>query len=180
MNLKVVLFFIFFVLAVERIINMFGRKEPKGIIRYKTLTYALVLTYLFCILLVLLDFIIWIENINVFATCIGFLIIIISLTLRRASIMTLGNNWSFYTKEIKFQQLIRIGIYRKLRHPYYLAVILELIGICLFFNALSVIIFVLFVNFPLLLFRIYFEEKVLIYQFKEKYLEYQKETKFFL
>lgn len=67
------------------------------------------------------------------------------------------------------------GILSKVRHPIYLGTILLLIGFALFDPRVPTLISVscMFLYLP---FGIYFEEKKLIKQFGQKYLDYKKEV----
>lgn len=161
--MKLALLFIFLFLALERILNTFGRKEPEGKIKYRLLTYLLIFTYNLAVAIALWEFI-NLRTINIFVSVLGFLIMLLGVFLRRGAIKALGKNWSIHIKEIIGQELVKSGPYRYLSHPYYLAVIFELIGVSLFFNASFALIFTLLVQIPLLLIRIRLEERLLIKQ----------------
>lgn len=174
-NTKIILFALFLVPAIERIINTFTQKESVGNIKYGWLTYLLLFTYFSSVLIAVLDFFIYRTNINFLITFIGSFLVILGIILRRATIKTLGKNWSIHIKEITKQDLIIFGPYKNLRHPYYLAVMLELSGVALYFNSLFSLIFVMTIHLGLICLRIILEEKVLIRQFGDRYLKYQKE-----
>ena len=74
----------------------------------------------------------------------------------------LGDNWSLYIEIKEEHELIKNGIYKFLKHPYCLAVLLELGGVSLITNAKYAFILVIILQLPLLLVRIIVEEKVLV------------------
>ena len=72
--------------------------------------------------------------------------------------------------------LIKKGPYKYLRHPYYLAVIFEVLGFPLVPNAYYAFLFSIFTYLPLLFIRIYFEEKAMIKKFGDEYHLYKREN----
>jgi protein-S-isoprenylcysteine O-methyltransferase Ste14 len=74
-----------------------------------------------------------------------------------------------HTKIYADHQLIKTGPYKILRHPYYIAVLLELTGLSLIYNSIAGIILTYCVQLPFLLYRIPKEENTLINKFGEKY-----------
>jgi protein-S-isoprenylcysteine O-methyltransferase Ste14 len=74
-------------------------------------------------------------------------------------------------------ELITTGIYSKIRHPLYLALVLLFIGLTLIYPFPEIIIFS--VSFTVyLLIGTYLEEKKLILQYGKEYLEYKKQAGF--
>jgi len=167
--MKLALVLIFLILALERILNTFSRKEPEGKIRHAWLTYLLIFTYNCAIIIALFEFF-KAKCINLFTSSIGLCITLLGVFLRRSAIKALGNDWSIHIKEVIGQKLVKCGPYKYIHHPYYLAVMLELTGISLFFNAYLAFVFTLAIQLPLLLVRIYLEEKVLIKRFGKEYI----------
>jgi protein-S-isoprenylcysteine O-methyltransferase Ste14 len=98
--------------------------------------------------------------------------LIIAIGARRS----LAGNWSTSVTIKKDHELIRHGLYKYMRHPIYSGVLLMLIGSVLVVGTLGAAAgFVLiFIAFWLKLRQ---EEKVMIKQFQEEYLEYKKMTK---
>ena len=60
-----------------------------------------------------------------------------------------------------------------MKHPYYLGVMLELAGVCMIANAFYSLSLVFFVQLPLLVIRIFFEEKTLVNYFGDRYEKYR-------
>ena len=176
MDLKSFLFVIFLIPTIERIFSTFKQKERKGKIKHVWLSILLISSYLFCVSLAIFDFFMLRKAISVFLTIFGFLIMSAGIILRNFSIKTLGNSWSIHIKDILDQQLIKTGPYSLIRHPYYVAVTLEIAGVALYFNSFLSLWYILLIHFPLLLARIMFEEKELDSKFHNQFKKYQQET----
>jgi protein-S-isoprenylcysteine O-methyltransferase Ste14 len=73
-------------------------------------------------------------------------------------------------------QLITHGIYRFVRHPMYLGVILVVSGLPVYAASLHVF-FAMLVLIPIILIRITLEEKLLLEEFQDAYQEYRETTK---
>lgn len=132
------------------------------------------LTYVGLILISILEFFIMFKSINLVVSIAGFFIFFSGVGLRRSAIASLGDNWSVYS-EVREGQVIQTDkIYKRLKHPYYLAVMLELVGASLIANAFFSAVLVFVVQGPLLLVRIYLEEKMLKTYFPDVYEQYAK------
>jgi methyltransferase len=82
-------------------------------------------------------------------------------SLRYASILTLGSRWTTRVMTIPDLPPITVGIYRYLRHPNYLGVILELAAFPLIYSAYYTALLFSFLNLLLLHARIRLEEQAL-------------------
>jgi protein-S-isoprenylcysteine O-methyltransferase Ste14 len=113
---------------------------------------------------------------NAFFTA-GFILIIIGLYIRVTSIMTLKRQFTYTVMKIENHELIEKGLYKTIRHPGYLGQLIIFTGIS---TTLSNWLSVLFMIVPVLLgyiYRIHVEEKFLIEQMGQKYIDYQERTK---
>ena len=176
LKLKIIYIVIFLLIAVERILNTFKSEEREGKIHHKWTAPVLMTTYCLVVLIALFDFIFYLGKINFLITACGIVTMAGGIILRRSAIKTLGPNWSIHLKELNAQQLVNSGPYRFFRHPYYIAVMLELAGVALYFNSLPALVFLFCVHFPLLLYRTKLEERILLRQFGEKYRNYHNTT----
>lgn len=104
----------------------------------------------------------------------------ISLVLRHAAIRTLGRYWSLHLEIREGHQLIKTGPYRYVRHPAYLAIILEVIAIPLVGKAYYTLLVSLGAYIPVLLLRWSGEEREMVNKFGEQYSRYQREVPAFL
>jgi len=104
----------------------------------------------------------------------GLSLFLIGVSMRRIGKRTLGKYYSYGLRTP--EKLITQGIYKHIRHPIYLAMLLYTAGIPLFFSSLYG--FLVTLGFiPFTLYRIRIEEKMLIDTFGDEYREYTKKTK---
>ena len=105
----------------------------------------------------------------------GFIIMIIGMGFNFIVRTNLGKNWVPLSKTTEGQELVTEGIYSKVRHPFYLSVLILFLGIAviswniygLLFYILAIIAFII---------RIKKEESELIIKFGAKYEEYKEKT----
>jgi protein-S-isoprenylcysteine O-methyltransferase Ste14 len=73
-------------------------------------------------------------------------------------------------------QLVKTGMYRYVRHPLYFGLIIILLGAVVYFQNYSTLIFVVttFIYLPI---GVSLEEKKLVVEFGQQYLQYKKEVK---
>ena len=108
---------------------------------------------------------------------IGAIMIIVGLIIRITAIMTLKQQFTYTVTKIENHELIEAGLYKCIRHPGYLGQMIIFIGTSV---SLSNWLSVLSMIIPVLLgfiYRISVEERFMIKQMGEKYIEYQKRTK---
>jgi protein-S-isoprenylcysteine O-methyltransferase len=91
--------------------------------------------------------------------------------------VTLKQQFTYTVTKIENHELIEKGLYKSIRHPGYLGQLIIFTGIStLLSNWLSIVLMII----PVLLgyiYRIRVEEKFMIEQMGEKYLDYQNRTK---
>lgn len=113
-------------------------------------------------------------------TMVGLGLFIIALVVRLTAIHALGKFWSLHLEIRPEHQLVTHGIYQYMRHPAYLAIMLEVISVPLVANAFYTLIVTVGVYVPLLLLRWRREEKEMIGKFGEQYVEYCRRVPAFL
>ena len=107
----------------------------------------------------------------------GMILAIFGLMIRIISILTLKQHFTYTVTKIDNHELIDTGLYKNIRHPGYLGQLIIFFGISITLsNWISMILMMLPVIIGYLN-RIRVEEKFLIEQMGQKYLDYQKETK---
>jgi protein-S-isoprenylcysteine O-methyltransferase Ste14 len=108
---------------------------------------------------------------------IGAILALIGLIIRVTSILTLKQQFTYTVTKIENHELIETGLYKKIRHPGYLGQLIIFLGIS---TCLSNWISILLMIIPVLLGylnRITVEEKFMVEQMGQKYIDYQKRTK---
>jgi len=109
---------------------------------------------------------------------IGLTLILTGIFIRRIAKRILGKYYSYSLKILRGHKLIKHGIYRHIRHPCHLAMILYSVGIpTLFFSSIYGFFLMLGLIPCVILYRIKIEEKMLIEKFGIEYSEYMKKTK---
>jgi protein-S-isoprenylcysteine O-methyltransferase Ste14 len=108
---------------------------------------------------------------------IGFVVIIIGLIIRVTSILDLKQQFTYRVTSIENHELIEKGLYKTIRHPGYLGQLIIFVGISASLsNWLSVLLMIIpvFLGYS---YRIAVEEKFMIEQMGQKYVDYKKRTK---
>ena len=162
--------------AIERVKYTFfthNANKKVGRIYYKWTFIALSSSYILIVLSSVAEYFLIIKTVNVFVAISGFIVFLAGVFLRRMSGENLGRNWSLHVEIKENHELITVGIYKYLKHPYYLGVMLELAGVCMISNSFYSLLLVFFVQLPLLAIRIFLEEKTLTSCFGDKYERYR-------
>jgi protein-S-isoprenylcysteine O-methyltransferase Ste14 len=108
---------------------------------------------------------------------IGMMLIFGGVIVRWLAILQLGKSFTVDVAITDAAVLKTDGIYKKLRHPSYSGLIFIIAGFALTMNSIfSFFVFVVPV-FLAIMYRIEVEEKVLINEFGDSYLEYKSRTK---
>ena len=157
--------------AAERVSATFYRNEekPDQQVHCPWIFFALFYGYLAIVVFSILEYFLVVKSINWSLSLWGAALFTGGSFLRRRAMADLGANWSLHTAIKKDHELVTSGVYAYLKHPYYLAVVLELAGVCLVANSFYSLCGVILFQFPFLVFRVILEEKVLTDHFGEKY-----------
>ncbi len=115
--------------------------------------------------------------INFVLALIGVLVYAIGLIIRWKAILQLKQRFTVDVSINIWHTLETQGLYRHLRHPSYLGLLLIIAGLALAMNSLISFTIVVVPVFSGLIYRIYVEEKLLEREFGEKYLTYKAERK---
>jgi protein-S-isoprenylcysteine O-methyltransferase Ste14 len=106
----------------------------------------------------------------------GWALFAVATWLRLTAIRTLGNFWSLDLEIRQNHQFVRQGIYCRMRHPAYSAIMMEVIAIPLVGSAWWTMILSVGLYIPLLLARWHVEEKQMVAKFGESYAQYRREV----
>lgn len=107
---------------------------------------------------------------------VGPVLFVMGLTIMIVSQATLWRNYSGFVVIKKDHQLITHGIYRFIRNPIYLGVLIAFTGLPLYAASLYGFL-IMFVMIPIFLNRIRMEEKLLVEEFQDAFRNYKKTTK---
>ena len=108
---------------------------------------------------------------------IGMALIAIGLMVRIHSILTLKQFFTYSVAKVESQRIIETGLYKFIRHPGYLGQWMIFFGISTSIsNWLSILVMMILVSVGYL-YRIQVEERFMIKELGEDYLNYQARTK---
>jgi protein-S-isoprenylcysteine O-methyltransferase Ste14 len=107
---------------------------------------------------------------------IGPAVMVCGIALRIVAAKTLGTAYTRTLQTSPQQEIIRKGIYKRIRHPGYLADIILFIGAGLCVDNWAVLLLIAIVVTAAYVRRISVEEQMLKAVFGEKYVEYAKES----
>ena len=105
---------------------------------------------------------------------------VVGLVVRLAAIRALGKFWSLHLEIRQDHQLMTEGIYRHMRHPAYLAIMLEVVAVPLVANAYGMLVVAMGGYVTLILLRWRREEQEMIAKFGEQYIRYRLEVPAFV
>jgi protein-S-isoprenylcysteine O-methyltransferase Ste14 len=177
MYLTCFLIILFIIIAIQRACETFAKREKqKGVIKQKWTFSLLFIAYVIVVIGSIAEYFLIKRNINLIVTLIGIILYVSGLIGRNWCIRSLGKYWSIHVEIRRNHKLIKTGLYRYIRHPAYLSILLEVCGIPLIVNAYIIFLFSLAVHIPLLILRIHYEEKEYPELFGPEYLAYKKET----
>ena len=108
---------------------------------------------------------------------IGSVLVLIGLIIRVTSIIKLRQQFTYKVTRLENHELVETGLYKIIRHPGYLGQLIIFLGtaVCLS-NWLSIFLMII----PVLsgyLYRINVEERFMVEQMGQKYLDYRRMTK---
>lgn len=118
------------------------------------------------------------QNNRLVITIVGYILFLSGFFVSVVALKQLGPAWTamaFYRIKAN-QKLITKGIYKYIRHPIYLSIILQAVGYELIVNSWLFLIFAI-VLFLTISFHINKEEKMLTEYWKDKYVKYSLKTK---
>lgn len=168
---------LFFIIVIQRILETFSRRTRKiGEIRQRWTFSLLFVAHAIVIVGSIVEYLLLKRDISLIVMSFGITLYLCGLIGRNWSIRTLGEYWSIHLEIRRDHKLIRNGPYKYVRHPAYLCIILEVCGIPLIVNSYFTFLFAVAVYIPLILLRIYYEEKEHLKIFGPEYLEYKRQV----
>ncbi len=109
----------------------------------------------------------------------GFALFVAGISLDIVGRVTLGRFYSETARMRPDHKLITRGIYRYIRHPVYLGVVLFAFSAPLIIGSLFGLV-IMMALIPMLVHRIRLEERVMAERFGQEYTEYARRTKRFI
>jgi protein-S-isoprenylcysteine O-methyltransferase Ste14 len=106
----------------------------------------------------------------------GVVCALLSFTIRRQAIATLGQFWSLHVEIRENHEFVRSGPFRWMRHPTYFTMILELVSVALILQAWWSLLLTALLFIPTLVYRVRLEERALVGKFGDAYRAYQRTT----
>lgn len=104
-------------------------------------------------------------------------VLIAGLAIRLIAIFTLGKSFSANVAIRTEQKVQRTGLYRIVRHPSYLGLLLIFVAVGLHAHNLASLVIMVVPTTAALLYRIHIEEAALLEHFGEDYAAYSHQTK---
>jgi protein-S-isoprenylcysteine O-methyltransferase Ste14 len=149
--------------------------NEKGQISQAWTLYILTILHVLIGIIATVEYFWFVNNLNHQVTILGIILFSMGVAGRFWALNTLGKYHSPQIEIREDQPLITLGPYHYIRHPIYSFTIVEVLGCTLIPNAYFAFCLTIFVYTPLLLLRLFLEEKALIQAFGAAYLKY-KET----
>ena len=164
-------------LVIER---FFVKKESNKNVKSKEDHGTYLLIYISIFVSIIISFNLSINEIYLLPDIvffIGIVFIIMGIFLREFSVITLGKYFSFQITIKQDHKIIESGPYHYIRHPSYSGGMLAIIGISLALRSSVAVLIVIVMSILVYNLRINFEEKLLVHEFGDQYIDYKKRTK---
>ena len=110
-------------------------------------------------------------------TWVGFALMLIGIFIRQWAIAVLGSYFSPAVGTQAGQKVVKTGPYRLVRHPAYTGALLIMVGVGLALQSWGAVLVILVIFGLTFGYRMRTEEKVLVNELGEEYVQYMKTTK---
>lgn len=150
-------------------------RSGNGVVYAKPIFAVQAWLYIIILILAITEYFTLNRRINLILSLVGLIMYLLGIWGREWVIRSLSDYWSADIRIREDHKLIKEGLYRYVRHPNLFCLLIEMNGLCLIPNSYYSFLSVWLIYFPLILVRIYLEEKALIEKFGQKYLDYKKE-----
>jgi protein-S-isoprenylcysteine O-methyltransferase Ste14 len=175
MSLFTVAFLIYFsAVVVVKVIVFRISGEEGGEVKDNWTFPAVFISYMIAVTGSLAEFFFRDPRVCLGISLLGYLLATMGVVITRHCVKTLGPWWSVRIEVKRGHQVVEKGPYRISRHPYYLATLLELGGLCLILNSFRTLTYVILVHTPIVIARIVSEERTLGASLGASYLDYRR------
>jgi protein-S-isoprenylcysteine O-methyltransferase Ste14 len=117
------------------------------------------------------------KPMNQFWAGFGILFIIAGLIIRWVAILQLGNSFTVDVAVNNAAKLKTDGVYKRIRHPSYLGILLVVIGFSTIMSSFYSFLVLVVPEFLAIIYRIRVEEQLLKNEFGDSYSRYSRDTK---
>lgn len=107
----------------------------------------------------------------------GIAIILVGIFIRWTAILQLKKAFTVDVAISKDHKVKKDGLYRVVRHPSYLGLVMEFLGLSLLFNSWATLLLINLPIFLALIYRMRIEEELLSDTFGNEYQDYMTQTK---
>jgi protein-S-isoprenylcysteine O-methyltransferase Ste14 len=169
-------------ILIGRFLETFAQREKiKGALKAPLTFWLMTSVYIIVILVATVDFLYFSNdaNYNYVVSGAGLVLYFFGLIVRNWCIKILGKYWSVHIEIRESHKLIVEGPYKYSRHPAYLAIAAEIVGICLFLNSYWAFLMAVLFFMPTIVHRIYIEEEEMVSKLGQEYLSYKKRVPVF-
>ncbi len=168
-------------LGSERLMQMFGLRQPKAGNRERRSWYWHLLSLYGALFFSFLDATTYHWSIVgpglSAGRWIGIPLLLAGISIRIVARLALGKQFSGHVQTTRGHRLITTGIYRSIRHPAYLGYLCLLLGFPICFGSVAGLAWAVLPGIPALLYRIQIEEAALGRWFPDEYPRYQATTR---
>jgi len=170
-----------YLFGISESILAFTKRSKKKTVKTKGDKGSLIALYVvFCISMtagfMLADFRTRTASYYLIVSC-GLILYMLGLIIRWTAILQLKKAFTVDVAINKQHELKTDGLYSIIRHPAYLGLWLIFIGLSVSMNSILSFIVITIPVFMVIFYRIKVEEKILIDEFGNRYLDYAKETR---
>lgn len=117
------------------------------------------------------------NSVNTFITGTGLLLVLVGIAIRWVAIIQLGKSFTVDVAITDITSLKTDGLYKIVRHPSYLGLLVIIIGFSITMNSLYSFLVLVIPVLIAVIYRINVEEKVLTGEFGDTYTKYKRSTK---
>jgi protein-S-isoprenylcysteine O-methyltransferase Ste14 len=178
LNFTVFLIGLTIIIFCQRVFEIvIARKNvERGTIYCRWTFYALAIVHVLTGIFAILEYFVFKREINYFIVFLGLFLFGVALIVRNKAIGKLGKFHSIHIEIRNDHELIKSGIYNYSRHPYYIAVCLEVPSLALIPNSIYSFWFAVFFYLPLVFFRAFKEEQTMAKKFGDEFFLYKKQV----
>lgn len=149
------------------------KEKQKGDIS-KRWTYSLLsILYLVIILGSMIESYFFVKTLNIIISSLGLVAYVTGIIGRNKAIKTLGEYWSTHIEIRNGQRIVQDGLYKYIRHPGYLSLIIESLSIPVMLNAYYCLLCATLVFIPAVLIRTKLEDIEMEKKFGKKFTAYK-------